>query len=73
MAIPGFFAEMSLFSTGQTYLVSRTTSSQYPQVTPQMTMQCLVQALGLYSECLAGGYDCRGQLDRMFDVCRLYS
>ena len=73
MAIPGFFAEMSLLKTGQTYLVSRITSSQRSQIIPQMTMQCLVEALGLYGECLAGGYNCNGELGRMIRECQKYT
>jgi hypothetical protein len=74
MAVPGFSAEMSLFKSAQTYLVSGITSRQHSEVIPQMTVQCLVQALGLYQECLGTGYhDCAGELDSMFGACRKYT
>jgi hypothetical protein len=73
MSIPGFFAEMSLHKAEQSYMVSKITSPRHAHVIPQMTMQCLVQALGLYGECLAGGYDCRGELEFMIDICKRYT
>ncbi len=73
MAIPGFSAERSLFKRERAYLVSRNNESQHSRVIPQMTMQCLVEALGLYNECLAGGYNCNGELSRMIYLCKKYT
>jgi hypothetical protein len=55
MPVPGFSAEMSLFKSGQTYLVSEITPTQHSQVVPQMRISCVVDALGAYQDCLGNG------------------
>jgi hypothetical protein len=76
MAIPGFCAEMSLFKSKKMYLVSGITSSQDSQVIPQMRISCLIEALGLYGECLGtplGDRICNIDLSQDFDACRYFS
>jgi hypothetical protein len=61
MAIPGFSAEMSLSKSRQTHSVSPITSVRQLQVIPQFRMQCLVDALTVYNECLGlGGWSYGG-------------